>query len=193
MNRGSRSASERPGTVRIIAGTYRSRRVSLASGAIRPTPDRVRETLFNWLQPFLPGARCLDLFAGSGILSLEAISRGATEAVLVEQDGATARHLERLIRDWGVSEARVIHDDAFGLLRKDGEPFDVVFVDPPYDINALGNLCTLLHQHGWLAPGAHIYMEWPEHSDPPSLPEGWAMDRQKQAGQVVFALARRGE
>ena len=141
----------------------------------------------------LPGARCLDLFAGSGILGLEAVSRGAGEVVLVEQDGGTARHLERLIQEWQIDSAMVVHDDSFGFLRAGGDPFDVVFLDPPYEINALGNLCTLLDQQGWLVSGAHIYMEWPEHADPPSLPDGWEMDRQKQAGQVVFALARCGE
>ena len=178
--------------MRIIAGSHRGRRIPLARPDIRPTPDRVRETLFNWLQPTLPGASCLDLFAGSGVMGMEALSRGAREATLVEQDGATARHLERVLAELKLEGATVVHDDAFGYLQGPGRPWDVVFLDPPYRANALGNLCTLLDQQGWLAAGSYIYMEWPDGAAPPQLPLAWTVDRQKQAGQVVFALARRG-
>ena len=123
-----------PNRIRIIGGTHRGRRLAFPDAAgLRPTPDRVRETLFNWLMPHLPGARCLDLFAGSGALGLEAVSRGAREVVLVDANPAVVKSLQENLRLLGETErARVIRSDALAFLRKETDaPFDIVFLDPP--------------------------------------------------------------
>lgn len=181
----------RAGSVRIIAGRWRGRRIDVADpDATRPTPDRVRETLFNWLAPLLPGARCMDLYAGTGVLGIEALSRGAAEAVFVEKDAAVARQLQVSLESLQADGGHVVTADALAYLRGAPGPCDVVFVDPPYG-TPLGNLCTLL-DGGWLAPRARIYLEWNHKQDPPELPDGWHLLRDKTAGQVRFALAERG-
>lgn len=187
--KGRRTA--RPGSVRIIGGRWRGKRLAVAdSDSIRPTPDRVRETLFNWLAPLLPGARCLDLYAGTGVLGIEALSRGASEVVFVERAADIARqidaHLEVLVAPGG----RVVTADAEAFLKGTPVVCDVVFLDPPYG-TPLTNLCTLL-DGGWLAPQARIYLEWNRKQPAPDLPPGWQLLRDKTAGQVRFALAERG-
>jgi 16S rRNA (guanine966-N2)-methyltransferase len=181
----------RSGSVRIIGGRWRGRRVPVADAeALRPTPDRVRETLFNWLAVTLPGARCLDLYAGTGVLGLEALSRGAAEAVFVEQVQAVARQLEQSLAMLAARNARVVAADAATFLQGSAAAFDIVFLDPPYG-TGLGNLCTLLGR-GWLAPGARVYLESSRAEALPELPAGWQLLREKTAGQVRFALAERG-
>ena len=180
-----------PGQLRIISGRWRGRRIRLPELAdIRPTGDRIRETLFNWLAPIIAGARCLDLFAGSGALGLEALSRGAGETVFVERDEAAVRHLEGTLEQLECREATVIRADALRFLRGPARPFDIVWLDPPFGAIDLENLCTLL-EPGWLAHGARIYLEMSRYDDLPSLPAGWVVDRDKMAGQVRFVLARR--
>lgn len=178
------------GFVRIIGGRWRGRRLTVPPGtAVRPTPDRVRETLFNWLGPVLEGARCLDLFAGTGALGLEAVSRGAAHACFVERDPALAGALRRAIAGLG-AEARVVPGDALRwLARTPAECFDLVFLDPPFDGPDPANLCTLLAR-GWLCSGAVVYLESSRRSPPPSLPPGWSWWRQQTAGDVRFGLAR---
>jgi 16S rRNA (guanine966-N2)-methyltransferase len=186
-----KKASSNRGSVRIIAGRWRGRRLQLAAGdAARPTPDRVRETLFNWLMPVLPGARCLDLFAGSGVLGIEAISRGAASAVLVEHDQRVLAALDDNLDRLDLDAAEVLSADAWRYLESRATPFNIVFLDPPYAEKGLGDLCTLL-ERGWLAPGARIYLEWRRSSEPPALPASWQLLRDKTAGQVRFALAQR--
>lgn len=181
----------RRGDLRIIGGRWRGRRLSLLTqSGVRPTGDRVRETLFNWLAPIIDGARCLDLFAGSGALGLEALSRGADDVIFVERDAAVARQLARSLEQLDCRDATVIHGDAMRFLNEQREPFDIVFVDPPFGDIDLGNLCTLL-ERGWLAHGARIYLEMSRRDDLPDLPAGWVVDRDKTAGQVRFALAIR--
>ena len=192
-----------PGSVRIIGGNWRGRRVEVLDGAeLRPTPDRVRETVFNWLAPVLPGARCLDLYAGTGALGLEALSRGAADCWFVERDSRLASALEStLLRLLGAAEpgpdaraiasphGRVLVTDARRWL--DQPPvgtFDVVFLDPPYAANNLGELCKLLAR-GWLAPVAWVYLETGRSQEMPALPEGWELHRESQAGDVRYALA----
>ncbi|MFZ1623922.1 MAG: 16S rRNA (guanine(966)-N(2))-methyltransferase RsmD [Gammaproteobacteria bacterium] len=187
-----------PGSVRIIAGEWRGRRLDIAAGAdIRPTPDRVRETLFNWLAPVLPGMHCLDLYAGTGVLGLEALSRGAAESWFVEQDVEAAKALEAaLIRFGGQShgqgqaKGRVLRADARRWLAGSvPRSFDLVFLDPPYAGDELGNLCKLVAR-GWLAPHAWVYLETSRKNTLPELPEGWHLHREREAGEVRFALAR---
>jgi 16S rRNA (guanine966-N2)-methyltransferase len=180
--------------VRIIAGEWRGRRIEVAPGpGIRPTPDRVRETLFNWLAPVLPGMHCLDLYAGTGVLGLEALSRGAAESWFVEQDAAAARALEMVLdRFDGPSHdrGRVLRADACRWLAGPvPRSFDLVFLDPPYAADELGNLCTLLAR-GWLAPHAWVYLETSRKYALPAMPAGWQLHREREAGEVRYALAR---
>lgn len=189
-----------PGSVRIIGGTWRGRRVEVLDGAeLRPTPDRVRETLFNWLMPVLAGARCLDLYAGTGALGLEALSRGAADCWFVERDARLGAALEAtLLRfigqgatgpDPARARGRVLVTDALRWLdRPPLAAFDVVFLDPPYAANNLSDLCTLLAR-GWLAPVAWIYLETSRSQDLPTLPAGWQLHRESRAGDVRYALA----
>lgn len=179
-----------PGTVRIIGGAFRGRRLPLAANpALRPTPDRVRETLFNWLQPMVAGARVLDLYAGSGALGLEALSRGAAEAWFVEQDGPSAAALEAALATLG-ARGRVVRGDV-GRVLKTAPPalFDLVFIDPPFATGPADNLCKLLAA-GWLAPTAWVYVELPRADSLPAWP-GFEHHREGTAGDVRYGLLRR--
>jgi len=183
--------ASRPGTVRIIGGRWRGRRLQLpAVTELRPTPDRVRETLFNWLAPVVDGARCLDLYAGSGALGVEALSRGAADVCFVDSSAAAAQCLRVNLDKLGALGARVEELQAETYLAAIPEPFDIVFLDPPFATNALENLCTLL-ERGWLKPGSRIYLESSRAQSLPALPPGWRLLREKTAGQVRFALAQR--
>lgn len=158
---------------------------------IRPTPDRVRETLFNWLGPRIVGARCLDLFAGSGALGLESVSRGAADVVLVEQNAAIARAISTLIEEWNVPHARVERADSFAWLRRTAQPFDIVFLDPPFASGLLGPAAALLEEKGWLAPDALIYVENPAREMLPALPAAWQERKAGRAGEVGYHLFAR--
>lgn len=158
---------------------------------IRPTPDRVRETLFNWIGPRIVGARCLDLFAGSGALGLESVSRGAGHVVFVEQNAAIARAIGALIAEWNVASARVERADAFTWLRGKPEPFDIVFLDPPFAAGLLGPAAALLEEKGWLAPEALIYIENAAREPLPALPPAWLERKAGRAGEVGYHLHAR--
>jgi 16S rRNA (guanine966-N2)-methyltransferase len=178
--------------VRIIGGYWRGRRLRLAAGAaIRPTPDRVRQTLFDWLQPRISDARCLDLFAGSGALGIEALSRGAGEVVFVDRDARVVRQVRAALEDLGVTAPQVYTADAFAFLRRDVQPFDVVFLDPPFASGLLAPVCGLLEKRGWLKDPALIYLEAPRRDGPPPLPAGWEILKSKQAGEVGYYLVER--
>lgn len=186
-----RGAGAPPGEVRIVGGQWRGRRLPVpAAEGLRPTADRVRETLFNWLAPLLEGARCLDLFAGTGALGLEALSRGAAAAVFVERSPAAALAIEDSLARLGGRGGRVVAGDALRFLAGAPEPFDVVFLDPPFGDFALGDLCKLLEQ-GWLGENARVYLEMPASEPVPPLPPRWELLREKTAGQVRYALAAR--
>ncbi len=178
------------GRLRIIGGRYRGRKLPVpAQPGLRPTADRVRETLFNWLQPVIEGARCLDLFAGSGALGFEAASRGAAEVVMIERAEPVVRVLEANARNLGAGQVDVRRADALRWLSGTGEPFDVVFLDPPFDEGLLGKSCSLLSFNGWLAPRAQVYLEARSSEELPPLPASWGLVRDKRAGQVRYALA----
>ncbi|MCB2263095.1 MAG: 16S rRNA (guanine(966)-N(2))-methyltransferase RsmD [Candidatus Thiosymbion ectosymbiont of Robbea hypermnestra] len=178
------------GRLRIIGGRYRGRRLPIpAQPGLRPTADRVRETLFNWLQPVIAGSRCLDLFAGSGALAFEAASRGAAEVLMIERSEPVTRVLAANVRLLGATQVRVRRADALRWLAGGGEPFDLVFLDPPFHENLLAPSCTLLSERGWLAAGALVYLEAPAGRALPELPRDWILMREKRAGQVRFALA----
>jgi 16S rRNA (guanine966-N2)-methyltransferase len=181
-------------TLRIIGGTWRSRTWRFPDGEIRPTPDRVRETLFNWLSPAIAGAHCLDLFAGSGALGLEALSRGAARAVFVEKAAQPARELKQTLALWGGEQAAAaqIHvADALSFLAGKPEVFDVVFLDPPFAAGLLGKAAADLEAGHWLAPAALIYAEGPAREPLPALPERWSVSKSGRAGEVGYHLLRR--
>lgn len=174
--------------LRIIGGRWRSRTLSFpVVDGLRPTGDRIRETLFNWLAPILPGSRCLDLFAGSGILGFEALSRGAAHCSLVELNPQAARQL-RVNAEQLHAEAAAIHQmSALEFLAKPiAVPFDVVFIDPPFAGNLWQPVMTQL-ERGWLGEGALIYIESPL-DQALSLPADWQVHREKRAGQVCYRL-----
>ncbi len=181
------------GRLRIIAGSWRGRRLTFpATPGLRPTPDRVRETLFNWLGAQVVGAHCLDLFAGSGALGLEALSRGAAQVCFVERAGAVARALsDNLARLGAADRARVVRRDVSAHLRGPAQAMDLVFVDPPYGRGLLPSVCMALEAGGWLAPEAWIYLERREDEPEPELPPHWQPHRHTRAGQVLATLYRR--
>lgn len=196
MRKTTKGVGRRSGTgnqLRIIGGRWRGRRLRFANVAgLRPTGDRNRETLFNWLQPVIRGSRCLDLFAGSDALGLEAASRGAAGVVLVEQAGAAVRCLREAVAMLQADDiVSVQAGDALRYLRGGpGEqaPFDVVFLDPPFADDLLEQACRLLVEQGWLAPGARLYLETDRTRGLPPLRPGWELLRERTAGQVLYAL-----
>lgn len=175
-------------SLRIIAGQWRGRRLTFpAIEGVRPSPDRVRETLFNWLQPWLPGARCLDLFAGSGAVGLEALSRGAAVVAFVDRDRRVTAAIEAHLHTLGSDAGCVITADALRFLERPAEPYDIVFLDPPFRQGLLAPCCEAL-AGGWVHSGSRVYLE-AEKGLIPELPPGWKLERSKQAGQVGFHLA----
>ncbi len=186
------SRPERPGAVRIIAGKWRRRRLKIADAErLRPTPDRVRETLFAWLSNWLADSRCLDLFAGTGALGFEAASRGATQVVMIEKDPTLVAALNEQRASLDAREVRVIQADAIHWLESGKDQFDVIFVDPPFQRYALDALCVRIDRCGRLARHGAVYLETGASSCAPHLPEGWSLLRSKRAGQVRYYLATR--
>jgi len=170
--------------VRIVGGEWRSRLIEFPSRKdLRPTPDRVRETLFNWLGQDLTGKTCLDLFAGSGALGFEAASRGARRVVMVENDAATFRALAASRDALAAQAVELKKADALAFLRADTGLYDVVFLDPPFQAGLWPQLAERLPSR--LAPGALVYHE---SAAPPGLPPGWTVRKQGRAGQVSYQL-----
>lgn len=182
--------------MRVIAGAWRGRRVGFPDlPGLRPTPDRVRETLFNWLQLSLADSKCLDLFAGSGALGIEALSRGAHFSVFVEQAQMAARGLQaELLRLGGSSRSRVVEMGATRFLRSPretyGGPFDLVFLDPPFGQNALEDTILRLDAGEWVKPDGLVYLENEKVAGVPPLPPHWELLKSKSAGEVGYHLAR---
>lgn len=181
--------AEKP--LRIIGGQWRGRKLNFpATGGLRPTGDRIRETLFNWLAPHLPGARALDLFAGSGALGLEALSRGADEVVLLERQAQAWEQLRSNLALLGAENtAHLHHVDALRWLNQTnpGAGFDVVFIDPPFELDLWQRTIDAIQVNGWLAPGAAIYVEAGTETHF-RVPDTWTLHRDKSAGQVRYRL-----
>ena len=179
--------------MRIIGGAHRGRKLRFPSlPGLRPTADRVRETLFNWLQPQLPGADCLDLYAGSGALGLEAASRGAGRVVMLDRSAEVVDQLRENIGLLQLDRVEAWQADALEWLAGSPSPcfspFDLVFLDPPFADDLLEQSCRLLDSAGWLNPEARIYLEMDAGHPLPELPERWHLLRRKQAGQVWYHL-----
>jgi 16S rRNA (guanine966-N2)-methyltransferase len=175
--------------LRIIGGEWRSRKLRFADvSGLRPTPDRVRETLFNWLQMQVPGARCLDLFAGSGAVGLEALSRGAGEVVMVEKHAAAARMLRENIALLGAQNAVLVHDDAFRYLQRETVGFDLIFLDPPFRQNLLVPVLEAIFAKGLLNAGGMIYLEQEADASTDFSRFNLTMHRDTKAGQVQSLL-----
>ncbi|HCL37009.1 MULTISPECIES: 16S rRNA (guanine(966)-N(2))-methyltransferase RsmD [Marinobacter] len=180
------------GELRIIGGDWRSRKLRFPdAGGVRPSPARTRETLFNWLNFHLAGSRCLDLFAGSGALGMEALSRGAAQATLVDHTPALAKALRDNLRLLGTSKGDVACQDVEQFLaRRDGPGYDIVFMDPPFRQGWLERLIPLLDAQQWVTPGGWIYVEHESERALPAVPASWHLHRQKSAGQVSYCLFR---
>lgn len=179
------------GQLRVIGGRWRGRKLSFPDvDGLRPSSDRVRETLFNWLQPIIEGARCLDLFSGSGALGLEALSRGAAEVVFVDSSPRAVASLRGHLQLLEADNGTVVQEDSLAYLRGDHQAFDVVFLDPPFRQGLLEPCCRLLDSGAWVVPGGRVYLEAERELGEPVLPAGWEMLRAKQAGQVGYYLAK---
>jgi len=176
--------------VRIIAGQWRGRKLDFPDHqGLRPTSDRIRETLFNWLAPVLPGMHCLDLFAGSGALGFEAASRGAADVVMVEADRQVCSALQAQRKRLEAKTLSVVCADARDFLEESANRFDLLFLDPPFsDTGLLADVVALIARRAPVRPGGYLYLETARQSEVPAMPAGWAVYRQKCAGQVRYQL-----
>lgn len=200
--------SKPQGKLRIIGGKWRSRVLPVVDlPGLRPTTDRVRETLFNWLQDDISGARCLDLFAGSGALGFEAASRGAVSTTMLEMQSKASAVLAENIKALKADNIQLVRQDAIIWLKAGGlkthgltntgsensasQPFDIVFLDPPFDSDLLAQACNLLEQQQCLSEHAYIYLEMDGKQNLPNLPVNWSIQKEKKAGQVRYYLVQR--
>jgi 16S rRNA (guanine966-N2)-methyltransferase len=178
-------------SIRIIAGQWRGRRLPVLDvEGLRPSTDRVRETLFNWLMHEIPSARCLDLFAGTGALGFECLSRGAAKTVFVESDKRVAGQLQKNLQMLGAMDTgEVLVQNAINFLRQPARSqFDIVFLDPPFESTLLSQAMPLLMQNGWLADGALVYVEQASKQDPEVTPETWQVHKDGKAGYCRYTL-----
>ncbi len=178
--------------LRIVGGLWRSRKLKFPDAeGLRPTPDRVRETLFNWLRLDVEDARCLNLYAGSGALGFEAASRGAARVVQVEKNPTVCAALERNRALLEAHRVEIVRADVIRYLGGPAEPYDLAFVDPPFRHGLLAPSCVLLEERGWLAPQAKIYFEIEKGVSLDGLPPGWRLLRDGVAGEVNYFLYQR--
>lgn len=181
-----------PGEVRIIGGEWRGRKLRVPDlPGLRPTPDRVRETVFNWLAPVIQGAHCLDPFAGSGAFGFEALSRGAAHVVMVDHAIQVTQLLQEELKQFKALHAEVYRADFPLQFKPPIHPFDIVFLDPPYDSKLLFACCFFLEERRLLSNTAYIYLESRHVINESDLPSGWKILKSKKAGQVMYHLALR--
>ncbi|HJL65939.1 MAG: 16S rRNA (guanine(966)-N(2))-methyltransferase RsmD [Arenicellales bacterium] len=174
--------------LRIIGGQWRGKRIRFTPAeGLRPTPDAVRETLFNWLQGEIEGKRCLDLYAGSGILGFEALSRQADSVTSIEKNRKTASNIRLTGRELKTGKLTVRTEEVCRLLQRGGEAVDIVFVDPPFRLGLIARTCRLLLEKNWLSAGALIYTEF-EAELAPSFPQAWNLIKEKRQGDVGYSL-----
>ncbi len=175
-----------PGKIRLIAGKWRGRKLDVIdSPGLRPTPDRIRETLFNWLQQEIVGARCLDLFAGTGALAFEALSRGAAEVVMVESNPKIIESLKQHAETLGSEGHSIQLADATNWMQQGIKGFDIIFLDPPFGQGYIEQCCTIISEQSLLNERGLVYIESEKNL---SLPDGWKIRKQMKAGNVLSAL-----
>ncbi len=175
-------------SLRIIGGRWRGRKLIFPEiEGLRPTGDRIRETLFNWLAAYLPESRCLDLFAGSGALGIEALSRGAANVTLLEKNSTAAAQLRTHLQNLNTHEGSVLTTDTLTWLNQAGTPMDIVFIDPPFQANLWQKTFELLETHGWTSNNSAIYVESPRNLSL-QTPANWQLHREKHTGQVSYRL-----
>lgn len=179
-----------PQQLRIIGGKWRGRQFPIPTiNGLRPTPNRVRETLFNWLGQKIVHSRCLDPFAGSGAMGLEALSRGAKWVTLIDNDPQVIKHLKTSLTLAGEQEYQIIHDSATNYLQqKHSQTYDIVFMDPPFNENLIGETCQLLEKSNWLADCSLIYVEHERRLSDLQVPANWTLEKEKKAGKVCYKL-----
>lgn len=196
MPRKTKTPSPSTSQLKIIAGQWRSRNIKfLQLEGVRPTPNRIRETLFNWLAPSIREARCLDLFAGSGILGIEALSRGASECTFVDQSAEVCKQIRGQLDllNANINKTRshkVVHDNAKSWLNKKSsqDHYDVIFLDPPFNQNLLPAYFQLIAEKQLLAPNGCLYAESESPINLMNLPNHWNLQRSKSAGDVHYGL-----
>jgi 16S rRNA (guanine966-N2)-methyltransferase len=185
---GSTGDNHQTGSLRIIGGQWRSRKLHFKGAeGLRPTSDRIRETLFNWLSPHIHGARCLDLFAGSGALGLEALSRYAAHCDFIDSDRNSCQQIRQQLENLRCPHATVHSKEALAFLSKSAQSYNIIFLDPPFHLNLLAPVIATLTKHA-LKPRTQIYIETASDEALPSLPANWQIDKEKKAGQVVYRL-----
>ena len=185
-------ANGKSGRVRIIGGNWKRRLITFpANRSLRPSPDAVRETLFNWINPELPGACCLDLFAGSGVLGFEAVSRGAASAVLVESDARACRSIQENIELLGAeSKIQLYRGRVESYVAHADQQFDLIFMDPPFGANLVGEICHIVNENSLCKTGAKIYIESAKSNLPLPIPASWNIIRKSTRGSVQSTLVQ---
>jgi len=193
MNQGRKQQNKKAisGSIRIIAGKHRGRKLPVLSAeGLRPTTDRVKETVFNWLMPYIHDVNCLDCFAGAGSLGFEALSRGAAQVTLVELNKSAAKQLESNKQLLKANNLTIINDNVLNFLQTScSQPFDLIFLDPPFRQNLVSQTAEKI-ENGWLADNALIYVEMEVESNQ-QLPDTWQLIKEKVAGQVAYRLFQR--
>ncbi len=183
------SSKGKSGQIRLISGLWRGRKLPVKDlEGLRPTTDRVKETLFNWLAMDIRDAKCLDCFSGSGSLGLEALSRYASKVTLLELDKGAANQLKANLQLLGASNGEVVQTNCLNYLKQPGQGFDVVFVDPPFRKDLVNPTCELLENNQWLTDDALVYIERESELTELDLPGNWSLLKEKIAGQVVYQL-----
>lgn len=187
----STSKSPQVSQLKIIAGQWRGRNIKfLQLEGVRPTPNRIRETLFNWLSPTINEARCLDLFAGSGILGIEALSRGASECTFLDLSSKVCNQIKAQLSLLNAGPNKIIHSDTKSWLQSTSAKYqyDIIFMDPPFNQDLLPEYFRLLEETEILAPGGSLYVESESPINPVQLPNHWTLERHKSAGNVHYGL-----
>ena len=177
--------------VRIIAGKWRGRKIDFVDAeGLRPTPERVRETLFNWLQTIISDAACVDCFAGSGALGFEAASRGAKKVTLIENNPGAVMRLKQNKENLGAENTEIISGSALEHFQKNPTETDIVFLDPPFTSDFLQTTLKIITDKNIIKTGGMIYLEYPANNQP-KLPQGWQWHRRKKTGDVGYGLLER--
>jgi 16S rRNA (guanine966-N2)-methyltransferase len=184
------SKQHKTNQLRIIAGKWRGRKLNFPNVEhLRPTPDRVRETIFNWLQSVIGNARCIDLFSGSGALGFESLSRGADHVTMIEKDTKAVAQLQENVRLLSAIDiTQVVRDTAQNFIASCNQEFDIVYLDPPYQADLWAEIAMLIQQHALLAKGGYVYLECSSNKGLPVLPPEWQLLKDKTAGDVRYCL-----